>query len=286
MIMLNQIAATVILYNPNEIVLNNLKSYINQVDHVFAIDNSEIINHPISSQIAGHPKITYINNNGNQGIAQALNLGARKAIEMGYTWLLTMDQDSSFSDTMITAYLECWRRYKDKQGVAIFSPSHDFVDLNAINDQSCESTSRLIVMTSGNLLNLSTYSEIGGFEEKFFIDEVDHDYCLKAKKSGFSILQFQNILLNHELGEPKIIRRHGKEILFRTHSPQRFYYITRNGLYMWQTHRHAFPDFIQKRILEIFKAIVFALIYDDQKLLRLLNVLRGIFHFIAGRYGK
>lgn len=31
------------------------------------------------------------NNNGNQGIAHALNVGAQKAIEDGADWLLTMD---------------------------------------------------------------------------------------------------------------------------------------------------------------------------------------------------
>ncbi|MGA9045501.1 glycosyltransferase [Sulfuricurvum sp.] len=283
---MKKICGVVVLYNPDLSVLTNIFSYINHIDLLYVVDNSEQKDPTIVTKLSKIAKIQYLDNDGNQGIANALNLAAIKAIEAGYQWLLTMDQDSSFSNEMIIAFLACFQHYKSKEKIAIFSPSHDFVGLNAINNQQCESTSQLIVMTSGNLLNLSTYPEIGGFKEKLFIDGVDHDYCLKAKKLGFSILQFQNILLNHELGEPKIIRRHGKEISFRTHSPQRFYYITRNSLYMWQAHRHAFPDFVNKRIFEIFKAIIFALIYDDQKILRLINVLRGIFHFIVGRYGK
>ena len=39
-------------------------------------------------------------------------------------------------------------------------------------------------MTSGNLLNLKIAEKIGDFEEKLFIDEVDHDYCYRIRRKA------------------------------------------------------------------------------------------------------
>jgi len=38
------------------------------------------------------------------------------------------------------------------------------------------------VITSGSLLPLATYADIGPFREEFFIDFVDTDYCFRARK--------------------------------------------------------------------------------------------------------
>ena len=56
------------------------------------------------------------------------------------------------------------------------------------------------LITSGSLINTSIFSEIGGYNEKLFIDEVDHEYCYRIKMLGYSVLQLENILLNHTLG--------------------------------------------------------------------------------------
>ena len=39
-----RIAALVILYNPDKNILDNINSYINQVEKVFVVDNSEFSN--------------------------------------------------------------------------------------------------------------------------------------------------------------------------------------------------------------------------------------------------
>lgn len=284
--MMLPIAAAVILYNPDAIIIQNIESYSNQVDLIIAIDNSDCINHDLINVLVKNPKIQYINNNGNQGIAHALNTGAAKAIAKGYQWLLTMDQDSSFSGDMILAFLACFQKYELKENVAVFSPLHDTAKAPHTVDDQCHISENLIVMTSGNLLNLTVFQNIGGFEEKLFIDEVDHDYCLKAHQFDYKVICFSNILLNHELGKLKIICHNGKMESYRSHTPKRFYYITRNNLYVWYKYRHSFPNFIHQRSRNVAKSIIFALVYDDQRVSRLMNIFKGIFHFIVGRYGK
>ena len=75
-----KVAAVVVLYNPDENVKKNIKSYINSVDVVYAVDNSSQDN----SENFSDDKIVYLSNGDNMGIAYALNVGAKKAIEDGH----------------------------------------------------------------------------------------------------------------------------------------------------------------------------------------------------------
>jgi len=45
---------------------------------------------------------------------------------------------------------------------------------------------------------------VGGFEEKLFIDFVDHEYCFKIKMAGHRILQTSSSILLHRIGEAKL----------------------------------------------------------------------------------
>lgn len=280
------IAAVTVLYNPDQSVLNNISSYIDYVDILYAVDNSDKQHSSIVKVLLENPKIHYINNNGNQGIAHALNIGANKAIEMGYTWLLTMDQDSSFEQTMLTQYFTCWNSYLIKDDTAIFSPVHSVLDYHISSTIECETVNKFMVMTSGNIINLKAFKHLDGFNEALFIDEVDREYCLRSKLAGYSILEFPNILLKHNLGEPISIIRHGKIIASSTHSPKRFYYIARNRLHVWKTYHHLFPNLVDIQFINIIKTLIFPLIYHDKKIQRFFYIMRGILHFMTGRYGK
>ncbi|RZK22252.1 MAG: glycosyltransferase [Flavobacterium sp.] len=97
----NKIAGCVILYNPSVAVIDNVKSYIEYVTELIVIDNSERYDSIIIDFFTSQNKITYLNNNANLGIAKALNQSCELAQKKNYKWLLTMDQDSSFSSEAI-----------------------------------------------------------------------------------------------------------------------------------------------------------------------------------------
>ncbi|MCL4546863.1 MAG: glycosyltransferase [Deltaproteobacteria bacterium] len=180
-----KIYGVVILYHPEPNVLKNIGTYINGIERLYVIDNSEIKDLELIEKIKDlSTKITYIDNNGNKGIACALNIGAQLAIEDGATWILTMDQDSRFEKESLQVLIK-WITSNDTEKVGIISPYH------LINNISYKSEDRVIdkltVITSGNLLNLEVYKKIGPFEEKYFIDSVDHEYCLRLRKNAFLI---------------------------------------------------------------------------------------------------
>ena len=60
----------------------------------------------------------------------------------------------------------------------------------------------MTVMTSGNLLNIAAHKKVGGFDEKYFIDCVDWEYCLKLNTMNYQVLTLNDIELNHSLEVP------------------------------------------------------------------------------------
>ncbi|MER3463640.1 MAG: hypothetical protein C4329_03655, partial [Chitinophagaceae bacterium] len=64
--------------------------------------------------------LTYLHDGENRGIAARLNQACKLAIQEGFAWLLTMDQDSFFSDQMLDQYLHCCATYTQLNKVAQF----------------------------------------------------------------------------------------------------------------------------------------------------------------------
>jgi rhamnosyltransferase len=56
-------------------------------------------------------------------------------------------------------------------------------------------------MTSGNLIHLTAHKIIGGFNEKLFIDYIDHEYCPRLHINGFSVIRANKAMLFHKVGD-------------------------------------------------------------------------------------
>jgi len=277
---IKKIAGVVVIYNPNESVLHNIDSYKKYVDHLFVVDNSEKKNEAVISSILHDEKCEYIDNDGNAGVASALNVGARKAISSGADWLLTMDQDSSFNGCSFNYLLDGLNVLEETGAkVGVVSPAHKEIYESGYADKT-------VVMTSGNLVNLRAYEHIGGFEEKLFIDAVDYDFCLRLIIQGYKVLQVNQAVLTHALGDPKIIKLLGRLVTVHSHSPLRRYYMTRNALYYWSRYFFKFPTFILLEMAKFSKNFVEILFVSNQKLKDLSFMLKGVSDFFRGRYGK
>ncbi len=286
-----KIAAVVILYHPKAEFISNLKTYYNYVDKIFLFDNSETQS-SIKQDLLSLKKAVLFQNFDNEGIAKRLNEGAEKGIENQCQWMLTMDQDSSFSDDAISNYLKCFREYKNKDNVAVFGTGYS---RNKKEDaEDCKPTEIKItevntLITSGMLVNLTLLKQIRGFDEALFIDSVDLDYLIRAHFQGFSIIKFPNINLLHELGISVyrssiksffIIKK--KKII---HSPLRCYYIYRNILYLESKYKKAGFQLVNLKKNQLhFLKVNFFYGRNSLKLFQYLSLARR--DFKNGRMGK
>lgn len=278
---MKNLAATVILYNPQPSVIENIKSYITQVDILIAVDNSERKIADDILEFFESNDVIYIRNGKNLGIAAALNQAANLAIKEGFDFLLTMDQDSSATEKMIEALFKYVKENKD---AGVISPVHlNKFGTTKIEDE--EIVPRLCVKTSGNILNLKIFKKIGPFWEDLFIDYVDIEYCMRLNNSGYKVLEISKAELEHN--EADIIKKKffNKIVYPYNHSPIRYYYKTRNRLYLRKKYKNIFPEYFDYEIKLFINNLIKTVIYEDKKLMKLKMTALGLWDYFRGQRG-
>ena len=91
-----KLLALVTLYYPPAHITDNLLTYAEDVDGLFVWDNTPGGSNYQFPESISH-KIVRLRQGENTGIGKALNAAAMFALDNGYTYLLTMDQDSAFT---------------------------------------------------------------------------------------------------------------------------------------------------------------------------------------------
>jgi rhamnosyltransferase len=281
----NNTAGVVVLYNPDNEVWDNIQSYLQDIAVLYVIDNSELKNSSLVNILLDCDKIRYIDNEGNAGLASALNLGATYAIENNYKWLLTMDQDSRASWQMLLLMRDFIASPQCPNSIGIVAPFHQ--DKHSKPSPDAKAAEEAVaVMTSGNLLNLQVYKETGPFETKFFIDYIDIEYCLRLKSKGYSIHVVNQAILQHNLGN---ITKHTilrQQIGTSNHSYLRRYYITRNSLFVAEKYRKQFPAFCKSIQTHFWKELLRVLLFEDKKLMKFIHIYKGYKDFKKNTFYK
>ena len=275
-----KIPATVIWYNPDDENIKNIRTYIDYVEKLYIIDNSKENNKKLADSL-NNLKTEYIYNDKNLGIAKALNLACEKAANDNFEWLLTMDQDSSFDSNSIKSYFRTFEKMT-KNNVGIISPRHILKnDIDKFSDDK-ESIEINHVMTSGNLLNLKIWEEIGKFDENLFIDEVDSEICFRIIESGYKVIQLNKIRMFHELGNLEKRNFFTRKISVLNHNHIRKYYIMRNKFYMLKKYKKYRLRYIYYILNDFFKVIF----YEKDKLRKLKYMFKGITDFMKNKMGE
>ncbi len=279
------LAAVVVLYNPDKKVRENINSYINSVQVVYAVDNSN----EDHSKDFSHEKIQYIPNKKNMGIAYALNVGAKRAIEDGHQWLLTMDQDSCFNENgvgQMKDFLLESQKGKNKYDfnkIGLITPYHRTLFNEQEKIENIDSPA--VVMTSGNIISLKAYEKIGGFKDWMFIDAVDFDYCLNLRDHGYDIWRLPQVELKHNLGNV-VFKDIGKKHLYSlNHSPIRRYYIVRNRHYFYDMYHQRWPGFCNAEIKQTKFEAKRIILCEKQKVKKLLYMFKGFLDYKKGVTG-
>ena len=276
-----KIPATVIWYNPTNENIDNIKTYLNHFEKLFIIDNSKSSNRGLAETLESI-KVEYTYNKGkNLGISSALNLACEKAKKEGFSWILTMDQDSSFDSEDVKEYLKIFDQIQNNN-IGIISPNHilknDIVKLE--DNKMFIDTDH--VMTSGNLLNLFVWEKVGKFDENLFIDEVDSEMCYRMIEKGYQIKQLNKIKMYHELGNLEKRNFFFRKISVLNHNYIRKYYIMRNKFYMFKNYKRYRLRYGYYILSDFFKVVV----YEKDKIRKLKFMFKGIKDFFQNKMGE
>lgn len=278
-----KVAGVVILYHPDEKVVENIRSYYNALDRLFVVDNTPSGCKPhIQNKIEELPNVAWISNQQNRGIAEPLNDVLAK-VDGRFFWLLTMDQDSSFLDGQAEVYIKaCSKFYSNHKDVWGFTPNL-CADTRKSEEENSTFQEVNLCITSGNFLRVDVAVQANGWDETLFIDEVDSDFCLRLAQSGGRLFRYNPYVLQHQLGEKKEAKVLGHHLFFYyNHNYVRLYYMFRNSLYVAKKH----PSYRRERRIAIAKEFLKIILAEKDKWRKVKYILKGIMDYRGNRMGK
>lgn len=281
--MKKNIVALCVLYNPSKGFVEKISRWKSFVSRIYIIDNSDN-NVNYSSCFSDNDCFCYHSCNGNLGIAEALNIGCRKAIEDGYKWVLTFDQDSEPEDKLISAYKSYLDNNElDEMGLLTCQIKCCSNDCPVISNTIDEID---ICWTSGALMNLEAYKATSGFYSELFIDGVDLAYCLDLRKLGYKIIRLNNVNLDHQLGNSVAYRLFGWHLFYVTnHNPLRRYYMTRNSFWISEKFGKDFPE-VRYGIISLIKVTMKILLFEKNKVAKIKSQIVGWMDYKKHVFGK
>jgi rhamnosyltransferase len=288
------VASIMVTYNPESDVIGNVKSIISSCVHLVIVDNgSSKETKEYLKSIENESKVTIIYYAKNMGLGHALNEGIRfilQSKELSYiNWIATFDQDSKVENDYFIKMLNSYEKFNNKEKVAILAPNWIEQKLEDGRNSQSEGKNELVeqktVITSGSLIKKNIFEEIGFFEEDFFIDFLDIEFCLRARKNSYKIYMVPDISMVHNLGNTKQHKLLGSTVMATNHNYIRRYYITRNRLYTYKKYFRSEFEWFKGDFVATVKEFIIIFLFEKNRLKKLSSMLRGVFDAVIGKKG-
>lgn len=247
----------------------NVSAILAQVDRVYLVENGSSNIDEIVQCFKDNKKIATIDLKANKGIAAALNEGCKNAINDGYLYAITLDQDSVCYEKLVENYL----KYCNLPQIGQLTC--EIIDRNNKRDIQLKNEPIKIdwCITSGSFLVLDIWKKVGGFDEYLFIDGVDRDFGLNLKNNNYITYRIPYIGLLHEIGQiSKVVKVFGKEHPIYNHNSFRRYYIVRNDIYLAKKYRDIS---LFKAFFKTLGRTIFVFVFEKQKFSKLKAAFKG-----------
>lgn len=280
--------AIIVTYQPDEDFPTRLKRVLAQFPLVIIVDNSSRSTAAeMLQKQTEQPQVLLTVNQSNLGIATALNQGVDLASTQGFEWIVTLDQDTLVSSDLLETLLDVY--IKSGGGSVMIGSNywdaHRKRDFIQCADAETTFLERKTLITSGTLIPLSLFKKIGFFREDYFIDSVDHEFCLRARANGCKILISCHSIMSQSIGAHVENPSRLRQFMSFNHSAVRKYFIARNTVATAQSYFIQEPMWSMRqgwRLLSDFASII---LFEHEKLKKAKAFMIGVAHGIAGKMG-
>lgn len=178
----------------------------------------------------------------NKGIAAAQNIGIEYAIKHSADIIGFFDQDSLVDYELIieikkalalnfvevaapmSVDLKTGKEYYSQHINRIGFPK----DIKNVQDKKIICAD--LTISSGTFVKRMVFEKVGFFDESFFIDFVDIEWCMRCRKANIPIWIVRNAKMKHSIGNNT--KRIGL-LTVNVHSPYRTYYKVRNAFLLF-----------------------------------------------------
>lgn len=295
------VCAIIVCFRPESTRLTALiQACLSQSAAVVLINNGEPL--ALDQELTVGGRIHLIEPRGNLGLAAAQNLGVRWAVSQDFPYLIFFDQDSVPQPGMIKTLREAFDAGAAAgQMVAAVGPSlkdgrdgavSPFVRFHVWGVERIYPTSERMVtecdflISSGMFTSVKRFMAIGQWEEDLFVDNVDMEWCFRARSLGYRCLGIGATQIDHLIGDQvRRLNMFGRSWSLYSHSPTRQYYMMRNRVSLYKRHYVPIAWKTQDVPRALTKLILFGFVYRPRwKNLR--SMLEGVRDGWLGRLGS
>ncbi len=182
---------------------------------VFLVDNGSKTE-PLVNLVMEYPGINYIHSETNLGFAAGTNLGLREALKTGAEYILIVNNDTRADESMVNELLMA----AESEHVGLTAPLIYYYDApdkiwssggrinelllmpldshNRLNPVSVP-TKRTFLSGCCYLLKKEMLTQVGLFDERFFLYFEDLDFCMRVKDSNWKMTVVPTAKLLHKV---------------------------------------------------------------------------------------
>ena len=269
-----KVLAAIITYYPEfNLLKKNIDSIRNDVDMIIIWENTPENDKYSYRYYDNTDKILYKGAGNNVGISKALNVILDYSFQNGYNYIVIMDQDSYWINFPLYKTSVIKKNSEEKCLIGPITQTHNIMIKENEGIKECR-----WLINSGMMAPVNLLKELGGFNEHFFVDGVDIELCLYAKRKGF------NCYHNYE---GRLVHRVGKQIdvVFGGRKRQIIYYNSKRILEILRNHIILYRLFGVNDLYYITKGytknFVLSLIIKGDRYGRLMAIFKGLYNGVT-----
>lgn len=278
-----------------------------QTDAVLVVDNTPALQKDAERVVLAMPehggRLRIVRCGDNLGIGAALNIGIRTAAAEGYAHVLLSDQDSLPADDMVDQLLcTLHALVADNRDVGCVSPA--YVDevtggwfgfqvrrpgqwfYSVVEAKSANPWVEVLTsITSGTLIPVRAFERVGPMREDYFIDDIDAEWCLRARFMGLHLFGTARAVMHHRLGDESFPLWYLRWRRFNSYRPPRLYYRFRNFIVLCGEEHTPLGWKIRAGWYWLGNAYAY-LVFSPDRRANARYILRGLYDGIRGRMGR
>ena len=295
----NDVYAVIVTFNPNISALTELLvALMPQVGGAVIVDNGSTDDITDWFDSIDYTNLSLLNLGKNFGIAHAQNMGIQALAGLSIKFILLSDQDSKPADNMVSELKNAANKLINLgEPVAAVGPYYEDIRQNnappffrieglSVKRQYASPQNNIVkvdyLIASGSLIPIDVFDKVGLMNKEMFIDYVDTEWGLRAKKCGYQSFGVFSAKMEHSLGD-KYVRFMGREIAL--HSPLRHYYFVRNGVWLYKQKNLPFNWKLVDGYRMIIRIVLY-IIFSKPRREHFFMIVRGFVHGMRSRMGQ
>jgi len=226
-----RVAGVVLAYHPEPDIVANIEALLGQVDEVFVVENSpDAASREVLTPVLEGGSVTALPQPENVGVAAGFNAGMRAALDAGADFVWIFDQDSTVTEGMLDRLLDAYATAGPATGIVAPALRSHATGVIYRRESGTGAREVDVLISSGSLFSRALIEQIGLHDEPLFIDYVDHEISLRARKRGFHNLKVFDALLDHRFGDSDPVHLFGRRVYLANYSTMRHFYAARNRI--------------------------------------------------------